>query len=359
MARRSGVRCCSLAGRVDDPARAGGRRVGDGVGRAGRRAQSSVAEAREAATSLLAGRPADLATVRSALAAADASAARLDATGFAAARATIWTTILLAAFDESVRATRRGDVDCGTIVASRPRVQAADAFLAGGSRRDARSRAARARRDHAGRSGAVVRTDLLDTYDGRTRTALATVGRSRTARLRRVAGGRGRLIARILGDRRACLPRAAWHRSMAGEQRRRSDGSRPLPKRTRASRLRSDRVNDRLEGFRAAPLSADETLRRAGQLDRFLRLVAIEYGRGVSDGKVTKDFEIQEAISFRDGAAAAFADLEPILLERDRVASRRVKAALAQLGASLSLASRGGAVSDAGLGRRVRRFGGR
>ena len=58
-------------------------------------------------------------------------------------------------------------------------------------------------------------------------------------------------------------------------------------------------------------------MRRAGQLDRFLRLVAIEYGRGVSDGRVTKDFEIQEAITFRDGAAAAFADLEPLLLARD------------------------------------------
>ena len=91
-----------------------------------------------------------------------------------------------------------------------------------------------------------------------------------------------------------------------------------------------NRVNGRLEGFRAAPLSDDETLRRAGQLDRFVRLVSIEYGRGVSDGKVTKDFEIQEAISFRDGAAAAYADLEPILLERDRLVSRRVKATLAR-----------------------------
>ena len=102
------------------------------------------------------------------------------------------------------------------------------------------------------------------------------------------------------------------------------------------------RAESRLEGFRAAPLSAEETLRRAGQLDRFLRLVAIEYGRGVSDGRVTKDFEIQEAITFRDGAAAAFADLEPRLLAIDPAATRRVKAALVSLAASLVTASRGG-----------------
>ena len=95
-------------------------------------------------------------------------------------------------------------------------------------------------------------------------------------------------------------------------------------------------------GFPGRPAHRRGDLRRAGQLDRFVRLVAIEYGRGVSDGRVTKDFEIQEAITFRDGAAAAFADLEPRLLARDRAATRRVKAALASLGASLVTASRGG-----------------
>ena len=78
----------------------------------------------------------------------------------------------------------------------------------------------------------------------------------------------------------------------------------------------------RARGFRAAPLSDAEQLRRAGQLDRFLELVPIEYGRGVEDGRVVLDFEIQEAITFRDGAAAAFGDLEPILLRRDPAATR-------------------------------------
>ena len=125
----------------------------------------------------------------------------------------------------------------------------------------------------------------------------------------------------------------------------RANGGRPRP-RSRRSRWRRARRRSRRRcdaepraasrGSARHRCRAEETLRRAGQLDRFLRLVSIEYGRGVSNGRVTKDFEIQEAITFRDGAAAAFADLEPRLLAiATAAATRRVKAALASLGASL------------------------
>ena len=43
---------------------------------------------------------------------------------------------------------------------------------------------------------------------------------------------------------------------------------------------------------------------------RFLDLVPIEYDRGTEDGRVTVDFEIQEAVAFQEGAASAFSDLE-------------------------------------------------
>ena len=46
-------------------------------------------------------------------------------------------------------------------------------------------------------------------------------------------------------------------------------------------------VRSVLEGFRAAPLSADEQARRAGQMLRFLSLVPVEYGRGVRGGTVS------------------------------------------------------------------------
>ena len=107
------------------------------------------------------------------------------------------------------------------------------------------------------------------------------------------------------------------------------------------------RIDRMLEGFRAAPLSEEEILRRAGQLERFLRLVPIEYGRGVKDGRVTADFEIQEAITFRDGAASAFKDLEPVLLRRNVRVTRRLGGALVSLGDDLVAASRGTSVASA------------
>lgn len=61
-----------------------------------------------------------------------------------------------------------------------------------------------------------------------------------------------------------------------------------------------------LRAFRAAPLTAEDQARRAGQLNRFLSLVAVEYGRGVTAGIVTRDLELQEATTFRDGAEAAY-----------------------------------------------------
>ena len=61
-------------------------------------------------------------------------------------------------------------------------------------------------------------------------------------------------------------------------------------------------VQTAIEGFRAAPLSPDEQVRRAGQMLRFLSLVPVEYGRGVRNGQVAKDLEIREAITFDDGA---------------------------------------------------------
>ncbi len=58
----------------------------------------------------------------------------------------------------------------------------------------------------------------------------------------------------------------------------------------------------------------------------------VEYDRGVSGTKVTLDFEIQEAVAFRNGAEAAFADLEGLLAKRDDARTEEVKADLAKLG---------------------------
>ncbi|MCX6050684.1 MAG: FTR1 family protein, partial [Chloroflexi bacterium] len=90
-------------------------------------------------------------------------------------------------------------------------------------------------------------------------------------------------------------------------------------------------VQASLHNFRAAPLSEAERTRRAGQLLRYLSLVPVEYGRGVVDGHVNRTLEIQEAITFRDGAAAAFADLQNLLDARDVQRTAAIEKSLASL----------------------------
>src|SRR4029079_3532102 len=100
--------------------------------------------------------------------------------------------------------------------------------------------------------------------------------------------------------------------------------------------------------FRAAPLSASEQARRAGQLIRSLGLVPVEYGRGVANGSVVVPIEIQEASAFRDGAAVAFGELQSSLAARALAATRSVQRALAGLDTRLGDAERGTAVAVPG-----------
>jgi high-affinity iron transporter len=85
-----------------------------------------------------------------------------------------------------------------------------------------------------------------------------------------------------------------------------------------------EQIDEALTGFRAAPLSGDELARRAGQLVRFISLVPIEYARGVRNGVVTSDIEIQEAVTFHQGAVVAFTDIRETLAGYDGEATARV-----------------------------------
>lgn len=101
-----------------------------------------------------------------------------------------------------------------------------------------------------------------------------------------------------------------------------------------------------MEGFVASPLTLDDKIRRAAQFDRFIELVPVEYGRGVSDGQVTRDFEIQEAIAFADGAEQAIADLSADLLDQDKAKTRALLARVSELQTYLEDAAAGTEVRD-------------
>ena len=190
-----------------------------------------------------------------------------------------------------------------------------------------------------------MRRDLLDTYDSRLRTALAGI---RDADEQGFTATRAEMGALALGYWQIIAPAYRAANGVRAERRVTASfehlAAASQSGRTIAAPL-SD-VDHALEAFRAAPLTQEEIVRRAGQLDRFLRLVPIEYGRGVQDGRVTLDFEIQEAVTFRDGAAAAFHDLEPSLAARNAASTRRLGLALDELGTALADAARGDAVAD-------------
>jgi high-affinity iron transporter len=99
-------------------------------------------------------------------------------------------------------------------------------------------------------------------------------------------------------------------------------------------------VRNSLEAWRAAPLSDRERNKRAVQTLRFLALVPVEYARGVKvqDDRwaVVKDLEITEASVFLNGAASAFTDLEPLLVDRDVTGVPAVVIAFKKLQAQIS-----------------------
>ena len=307
--------------------------------------RADLDRAERAARELLAGHPVDLAVARKAFADASSAASAGNARGLAAARAAVWGTVLRVSFGEATSAASRGDAQRARawllVREFQPPTRftraAADATvaldgLAAGTLRPAPAAAA-------------VRADLLGTYDSRLRGALASVretGKSwfgvRRAEEAAAAQGYWRILRRPYAAQRDA--RSARRLDAAfGSLVRAALAGHGAPVKLR-------QIDDALEGFRAVPLSYEERIRRAGQLQRFLELVPIEYDRGVEGGRVKLDFEIQEAITFRDAASSALDDLVPFLLRRDPAATREVVRLVAGLGVSLADATRGRAVAD-------------
>ena len=303
-------------------------------------ANERIAAARADVGLVLGSHPAALRRAQTAL-----ETAGRDDGALAAASGAVWTTILATAYSEAARAARRGDVATSRswllVREFRPPTRfsraADDATvaldgLAGGS---VSPRAA----------AAAVRRDLLDTYDARLRTSLVELHQAdelgydaSRAELGALALGYWSILSGVHRAQHGAPATARLTSSFEQIAATAADGGLPQ------SAL--DRIERALAGFRAAPLSDAELARRAGQLQRFLQLVPIEYGRGVKDGRVTLEFEIQEAVTFRDGAASAFHDVEPALMAASAAATRRLGSALDALGTALAEASRGAAVAS-------------
>lgn len=270
----------------------------------------------------------------------------LNTAGFAAARADTWTGLLAGSYSVVEQAVLRSDTAQAQAWLPVREFRTATRF--------SRPNADATRAVQGLASGEMdvetalqfLRADLYDSYQARLAEALRELETAdvsgftvRRAELASLAQGYFAVLAPAYaeqrGEQHAKEASAAFAElmnvAMAG------DGIEPA----------LAQVETALEGFRAAPLSPDEQARRAGQLLRYVNLVAVEYGRGVANGRVTLQFEIQEAVTFQQAGQAAFDDLRDLMAGIDAEATLAAAGALETLRADLRAANTGGAVISA------------
>ncbi len=287
-------------------------------------------------------------TVRRALAQARRAARASDQTALAAARGSLRAALLSGSYDVTLAAVRAGDAARARDWLLLREFREATRFTRPGV--DATLAVRELARGAFGPRRALlgVKKDLLDAYQARLATELEEAGRAaergfdaRLAETAATASGLWLILTPEYERQRGAADRSEADAAFAAL----SAGARGSASAFAEAREQALTV---IDGFVAAPFTAEEQARRAAQLVRFLDLIPKEYRDGVDDDRVTVPFEIQEAIAFQEGAASAFADLESELRERDPQATAQVERALALLGTYTGDAGRGGKVVSEG-----------
>jgi high-affinity iron transporter len=259
----------------------------------------------------------------------------------------VWSTLVRGAFAETLAATESGNAGEASRwlllrdfrVTTRFDRPSGEATLAVQELRGGASDA-----KHA---SAVVRADLLDTYQARLEAALNTLAGASPAAF---ASSEAEAIGLAVGYWPVLAP--ALEEQLGADARAEADAVfaalLSTAERGDAAAFAASR-DDAIaivQSFRAAPLTEADQARRAGQLQRYLSLIPIEYGRGVKDGHVLLAFEVQESRAFLDAANAAFADLRLPLRNMNAAETEAIAAGLQSLDASLADAISGASVAD-------------
>ena len=313
-------------------------------------AEQGVAAAQAAADQLLPLFTADpeiAPAIEKDLAAAQDAIKANDAEGLAIAAGQIWATLMRGAYAETIAAVEAEDAKAAaswlllrdfrlTTRFDRPNADSTVAVrqLAEGTATPEQVTA-------------TVQADLLDTYQARLEALLNEVANGTPGELSPtqaqavgLVSGFWPLLAPAMEEQLGADVRksadatfAKWQQAAQGGT---ADAFTPLQADTTTI----------VQSFRAAPLSEADKARRAGQLLRYLSLIPMEYGRGVKDGQVLLDLEVQEAIAFLDGARASFNDLRLPLQQINPEDTAAVDASLARLDQALVGTSKRTAVAD-------------
>lgn len=275
-----------------------------------------------------------------------AAAASDDAAGFAAGRSQTWTAILAGSYSVVEQAVESGQLPTAQAWLPVREFRTASRFARPNA--DATKALQSLAQSQMDQSTALqfLQADFYDTYQARLNEALRDLEQAhdydfatRRAELAGLTQGYFAILAPAYGEQRGASALAAAQAAFDDLVEAATIGD--------SVEAALTRVHASLLDFRAAPLSPEEQARRAGQLLRYVGLIPVEYGRGISNGRVTKQFEIQEAVTFHQAAQAAFDDLHSVLAEADPNVTANAAALLESLGASLQAANTGGEVTPA------------
>jgi len=279
--------------------------------------------------------------LRRALAVADRAARRGDRRALAAARGEVKAALFAGAYAVTLDSAGRGDASATRSWLLLRDFRTATRFTRPGA--DATAAVASLAKGTTSPREAqlAVTKDLLDAYQARQRDLLKDAD---AARDKGFAAGEAEAAAQAAGYWEILAARYRQDRGAAAEGAA-SDAFAELRAAAESGDQQAavnarDEIDQALDGFTAAPFTAEESARRAQQFLRFVALVPVEYGRGVKDGRVTLDFEVQEAIAFGTAADAAFDDLRDQLAKRDAAATASVGVEIDRLSAVTTDAAR-------------------
>lgn len=267
-----------------------------------------------------------------------------DAAAFAAARSQVWTAILAGSYSIVEQSAEVGQLPTAQAWLLVREFRTASRFVRPNADATRALQSLAAGEIDAATAVQSLRADLFDTYQARLNESLRDLELAhsnnfgtRRAELAGLAQGYFAILAPAYTQQRGAIDLSRAQSAFADLV------SASLNDASIDQALIA--VNAGLVDFRAAPLSPEEKTRRAGQLLRYVSLVAVEYGRGVSNGRVTKQFEIQEAVTFHEAALAAFNDLQDLLAKSDPTATQKVSVLIDGLGRHLQSANTGGVVA--------------
>ncbi len=294
---------------------------------------------------LAASAPSELGQIDRALADAGRAASASDEVALADARGRAVAALRRASYAITVAATAAGDVGTASAWLLVRDFRAATRFTRPSADATEALSALEAGEIDPSEAATEVKKDLLDAYQAQLSDNLADSLEgdrrgfaARRAETAEIAAGYWLIIRPEYVKQRDAETAAALDASFARLANDAAEGG-------RAFEADAAEIEQALDGFTAAAFTPEEQARRATQLLRFVDLVPVEYGRGTEDGRVTKDFEIQEAAAFLDGTDAAFADLKGALEQRDAAAVAEIDAALARMRTLVTTTQEGGTVA--------------